>query len=259
MAKYAIQRMQKQNHAKTLREIRHLDRHEQCAIITRPELSDQNATIFAKEVQDSKGMRNYIKAAIKHHNEVVDKQNAALIEDNPFIDRRKLGKHFNEGKAAETVELLFSFSNEMEDQIDKREFIHCCRSFIKEQFPTVKFLRADIHADETTWHIHWTILPTTRDGRLSAKEVLGGPEQFRQYQTAFADKVQHFGLERGIPKQFTKLRHKTTWQHWNQLADEVERLRDEVARLNSDEYRQWVINDNIEKTAQAVIEDILER
>ncbi len=41
-------------------------------------------------------------------------------------------------------------------------------------------------------------MPLTQDGRLSAKEFIGGRDKMRADQTSFAEAVRDLGLERGI-------------------------------------------------------------
>lgn len=56
-----------------------------------------------------------------------------------------------------------------------------------------------VHRDETTPHLHALVVPITRDGRLSAKDTLGGREKLSALQTEFHEQVgAGFGLSRGV-------------------------------------------------------------
>lgn len=57
----------------------------------------------------------------------------------------------------------------------------------------------NIQLDETSPHLVAYVVPLTKDGRLSAKEVVGGPKQLKDMQTDFAEVVgKPAGLQRGI-------------------------------------------------------------
>lgn len=154
--------------------LRHLDRHQEASDISNPDRSDENETISRADVKAT------IEEAIKQHNE---------------RSKRKLRKD-----ASVCSEFIFTYSPAAEENIDDDEYEERIFQFIKKEFPTAKVLRMDYHADESTAHWHILIMPTTADGRLSAREVFGGPADFQRHQTAFAECVADLGLERGIPK-----------------------------------------------------------
>ena len=57
-----------------------------------------------------------------------------------------------------------------------------------------------IHRDESTPHLHALVVPITKDGRLSAKDTLGGREKLSALQSEFHEQVgASFGLSRGVP------------------------------------------------------------
>lgn len=70
--------------------------------------------------------------------------------------------------------------------------------FIKEEFGEDNVVRFTLHMDEKTPHIHAVVVPLTKDGRLSAKELMGDKTAMSERQTRYADQMQPFGLERGI-------------------------------------------------------------
>ncbi|MCS3039789.1 MobV family relaxase [Bacteroides thetaiotaomicron] len=56
-----------------------------------------------------------------------------------------------------------------------------------------------LHMDERTPHIHCVVVPLTRDGRLSAKEVMGDRRKLSELQDCYGKAMQNkFGLQRGI-------------------------------------------------------------
>lgn len=83
-------------------------------------------------------------------------------------------------------------NNEENDQ-----FFKDCLKFHKSQFGHV--ISAIIHYDETTPHMHVISIPITKDGRLSARDVIGNRANMIHLQDEFFRNVgQEYGLERGI-------------------------------------------------------------
>jgi hypothetical protein len=61
-----------------------------------------------------------------------------------------------------------------------------------------RIITATMHRDERTPHLSAFVVPLTRDGRLSAKEFIGGAKQMSRDQGSYAEAVKPLGLERGI-------------------------------------------------------------
>lgn len=69
---------------------------------------------------------------------------------------------------------------------------------MSEKYGEKNIMRFTLHMDETTPHIHAVVVPLTKDGRLSAKEITGGPKGMEQLQDEYGAKMARFGLERGL-------------------------------------------------------------
>lgn len=209
--------------------IRHLDRHQQSADITHPEDSEYNDI---EKYYEGK-VENTIKKVLAKHEEVTGK---ALRSDSSVA-----------------VEMIFTYSPEAE--IDDNEFDERVKQFIKSEFPHMQVLRIDYHADETTPHWHVVGIPTTKDGRICAKEVLGGPAEFRKHQTNFAKMVADLGLQRGIPKAVRQqrgenVRH-TSLRAWKgAMVSENATLKEKNEYLESEEYQKSIIIKYNQKKAQ---------
>ncbi|MEM8968591.1 MAG: plasmid recombination protein [Bacteroidota bacterium] len=77
-----------------------------------------------------------------------------------------------------------------------------------------------MHLDEKTLHIHATVVPLTKDSRLSTKEYLfGHKEKLRGFQDRYANAMVPFGLERGLKGSCSK--HQTTSQYYRQKEHAV--------------------------------------
>lgn len=79
-------------------------------------------------------------------------------------------------------------------------------------------LSVAIHLDETTPHLVAYVVPITKDGRLSARDFLGGPKTMRDMQDSFYDACgRRHGLLRGI--QGSKARHTDIAQFYSFLHE----------------------------------------
>lgn len=61
-----------------------------------------------------------------------------------------------------------------------------------------RLLRAELHLDEITPHVHAYIVPLDEQGKLNCRALFGTREKLSQLQDSFADAVAHLGISRGI-------------------------------------------------------------
>lgn len=57
---------------------------------------------------------------------------------------------------------------------------------------------AVLHLDEATPHIQAVFVPLTEDHRLSAKEMVGGPDDLRRFQDSVGEAMAPLGIQRGM-------------------------------------------------------------
>lgn len=104
--------------------------------------------------------------------------------------------------AVKAVEILCTASPEYfnGNEIDERltKFCKHAQGFIAEKFGKENIMTIDIHLDEKTPHIHFVIVPLTKDKRLSAKIVCGNKKDYQKLQDDFSGKMKDLGLKRGI-------------------------------------------------------------
>lgn len=84
------------------------------------------------------------------------------------------------------------------DQKKKEDWIQANYQYAAQEFGKENILRFSLHMDEKTPHIHLVVVPLTADGRLSAKERMGDRIEMSAKQDRYAQKMQAFGLERGV-------------------------------------------------------------
>lgn len=82
-----------------------------------------------------------------------------------------------------------------------------CQKYGKENI-----VRFTLHMDEKTPHIHVITVPITSDGRLSAKSYANGKKALRELQTDYAQKMEVFGLERGLER--VGIKHESAQEYY---------------------------------------------
>ena len=91
------------------------------------------------------------------------------------------------------------------------EYFNRAFSFLKERVGEENIISAVVHMDEKTPHMHLCFVPLTKDGRLSAKEILGNKKRMIQWQDDFYACMagRWPELERGTPAVETRRKHLT--------------------------------------------------
>ena len=117
------------------------------------------------------------------------------------------------------------FEQMNEEQI--KQYFTDSLDFVKEEYGEKNILYATVHMDEKTPHMHVGVVPLTKDGRLSAKEVLGNKTALSKFQDRFNNFVNEKGykLERGKSSMETHAKNKNMYElkqdtnyHEKQLA-----------------------------------------
>lgn len=80
-----------------------------------------------------------------------------------------------------------------------RNWAYLNYAFVAERFGYKNIVEFSCHCDERTPHVHCVVVPLTKDGRLSAKEVMGNRHKMSELQDSYGKLMQNkFGLQRGI-------------------------------------------------------------
>lgn len=61
-----------------------------------------------------------------------------------------------------------------------------------------RLVRAELHLDESTPHIHAYLVPLDERGKLNCRGIFGGRQKLSQFQDSYAAAMSPLGLERGI-------------------------------------------------------------
>ena len=121
------------------------------------------------------------------------------------------------------------------------EYFNRAFDFLKERVGEENIISAVVHMDEKTPHLHLCFVPLTKDGRLSAKEILGNKKNMIRWQDDFyACMAERWPeLERGTPAVETKRKHLTPqWYKKVTAMDaklesfqaEIQRMQEAVSR-----------------------------
>ena len=152
------------------------------------------------------------------------------------IENGYTGKTAIRKDAVRFLSLILSGSHDRMKEIEKtpelfKEWISENANFIKEEFGIENLIRFSVHRDEKTPHIHAVIVPLTKDGRLSAKEIVGDKKKLKEFQNRYGQKMSRFKLERG------ELESKNTHITTAEFYKTVEKTRNEVENLPLDQIK----------------------
>ena len=108
------------------------------------------------------------------------------------------------------------FEKATQDQFNKWQEVNI--KWLKEKYGEANLASAVLHMDESSPHIHAHVVPITKDGRLSAKDLIGGDRKnLSKLQTDYAKSMAQFGLVRGEEKSVAKYQDiKTYYQAVNE-------------------------------------------
>lgn len=80
----------------------------------------------------------------------------------------------------------------------QKKFFENSKQWLENKYGKENVVLTSIHRDETTPHMAAWVTPITEDGRLCAKDFIGGPAKLRKDQTDYHKAVKSMGLSRGI-------------------------------------------------------------
>jgi len=115
---------------------------------------------------------------------------------------------------------------ELSDDADIQKFSDKALAWAQNEFGKENVVNAVLHLDETTPHLHLTVVPVDstekKKGakvRLNADKWIGGKEKLSKLQDSFFESVKCFGLERGIKG--SKAKHTKVKQYYNILESQT--------------------------------------
>ena len=92
--------------------------------------------------------------------------------------------------------------------------------WLKDRFGEKNVISAVLHMDESTPHIHAIIVPVNEEtGRLSCREMIGGPPGMREIQESYSKSMQAYGLDPRTP--YSAPERKTLDELYNTVNEAV--------------------------------------
>ena len=226
MSNYAIMRFQKYKLGSVANIERHQKYRERLHNRAHPEREKENISYS----QFNETMTRTLKKAIK-------------------AQEKATGKKVRKD-AVVLTEFVLTFSPEMEDKIDKNEWIKANVKWLCKTFGKDKLLKLFTNADEKTFHIHGYICMTDENGKFNASKHFGKKSQIIALQDSYAADMAQFGLIRGESKEITKARHQTL-DEWHRV--ESERLEKELIEMANN-----VLSEEKEIVPQPIESDIFD-
>ena len=135
------------------------------------------------------------------------------------------------------VEYLITASPEWsgwQDQKQEADFFKRSLEWLEHKHGKENVIATSIHRDETTPHLIAYVVPID-NGKLNAREFLGGRAKLSKMQTDFHEKVKDLGLERGL--EGSKAEHKTVKEFYAELQEPLpksEKININIQRLDVD-------------------------
>ena len=128
-------------------------------------------------------------------------------------------------------------------------FFERARGWVADKYGADRIVVATEHHDETSPHLSVFVVPLTIDGRLSAREFIGGKAKMSADQDAFAEAVAGLGLERGIKR--SQARHTPIREFYGRLAAPARHAQITPELVTPQVLKRGLLRDEVE-TAQAV-------
>jgi hypothetical protein len=168
-------------------------------------------------------------------------QSGVNAKVDKFLKENYKGKSAIRKDAVKICEGIFTSDAEFFAKLtpeQTREFFEDCYNWTAGLFGKDRIMNAVVHLDEKTPHMHLDLVPLTQDGRLCAKELLGGRKRLQELQDNFHESVgKKWGLDRGSRADLehgeSGRKHKTMIELKDETQREVEKLKKEGADLSA--------------------------
>lgn len=133
-----------------------------------------------------------------------------------ILEENYTGKRAVRKDAVKMCEITVQLGGDLAENGTEAEQIEALKeSFeeLKDRYGASNVVSAVIHVDETTPHLHFDFVPLTKEGKLSAKQVIGDRKQLRETQRDFLGAMQkrcpEFRFDRKENGQYNGLEQKT--------------------------------------------------
>jgi len=142
------------------------------------------------------------------------------------------------------------------DKLDR--WVDASRQWLIEKYAD-RIVRAELHLDESTPHIHAYFVPLDQLGQLRCHQIFDGREKIRQFQDSYFHAMRPIGLERGIKgsrAQHFDIKNFYTIVNEAQSPDVDELNWHQIKAKAADRDRAVTAKQEIELTAKALAERV---
>lgn len=184
--------------------------------------------------------------------------NIDLLEPTKSIDKMAnerikegyKGKTAIRKDAVKTCKFILSGSHERMKELEKegkiQEWALDNYDYFAERYGKENIVRATVHMDEKTPHMHLVLVPLTQEGKLSSRELFGGhrdEDKLKNLHTDYSNTIGlKYGLERGIETERTKSNdrvHTTTHDFYKHIT-ENNLTAEEILKLPREESKELI-------------------
>lgn len=109
------------------------------------------------------------------------------------------------------------------DDEKRKQWITANFQFVAKTYGADNVVGFAVHRDEYTMHIHATVVPLTPDGRLSAKDIIGGRDGLKKLQSDYAQALSDKGFkELGRGQEGSKAKHTDVKQYYGTIKEALQ-------------------------------------
>ena len=219
-----------------------------CIMRTEKRKKSDLSGIQKENTRTATGYNNKVSPGMDIFNVTLKESNDWLQDINREIQAAGAKARSNSVMALDTIYTASPEFFQERTNAENDKFFQDCLKFHNEHFGHI--ISAVVHYDETTPHLHVISVPLTKDGRLSARDVIGNKAKMSKTQDQFFEQVgRGYGLERGIHMDGQeKKEHISAQEHeLREIKRQIARGQEELgaiehskksARTRAQEYRQ---------------------
>ena len=219
-----------------------------CIMRTEKRKKSDLSGIQKENTRTATGYNNKVSPGMDIFNVTLKESNDWLQDINREIQAAGAKARSNSVMALDTIYTASPEFFQGRTNAENDKFFQDCLKFHNEHFGHI--ISAVVHYDETTPHLHIISVPLTKDGRLSARDVIGNKAKMSKTQDQFFEQVgRGYGLERGIHMDGQeKKEHISAQEHeLREIRRQIARGQEELgaiehskksARTRAQEYRQ---------------------
>ena len=192
----------------------------------------QSERLREKDFVNVDGTRSHLNRALTPEQDVTRLYNEAMKSDY-YTKPDKWGKTHKEPKV-KAINLVLTYSPEarLEQDPQKLEaWIQSNLDFVRETFQGCPFV-ATLHNDESTPHIHMSLIPTTPEGKISKNKHIPNKAALVTLQDRYAAKMSLYELQRGIHKERNTPELKQATDQYRELRAKIEKQLAQLDRIN---------------------------